>query len=43
NAWKIFWLRSNLKWHSYKPNPVVQRFEEFLEEIASDPFHCFKG
>lgn len=43
DQWKIFWLKSDLKWHTYKPLPGVRYFAEFLEEVAKDPYGCFKG
>ena len=43
NKWKIYWKRSDLKWHRYKPLPVVQDFEEFLNAVSIDAFSCFKG
>ncbi len=39
--WKIFWLRQDLKWHRYEPLSEVSRIEEFLAELAQDPYGCF--
>lgn len=41
--WKIYWLRGNLKWHSYAPRPIVEELEVALEEIMKDSHHCFFG
>ena len=41
--WKIYWKRQDLKWHSYKPAPSVQFFEEFLSVISEDANACFFG
>jgi hypothetical protein len=24
NEWKVFWMRSDLKWHAYSPKPTVK-------------------
>ena len=41
--WKIYWMRQDLKWHSYQPLPEVESIEEFLEEVGRDPSACFWG
>jgi len=43
DVWKIYWMRQDLKWHSYEPLPEVQVIEEFLAEVDSDTHHCFWG
>lgn len=43
NDWKIYWMRSNLKWWAYQPCPTVSTFEEFLEEVDRDEYGCFFG
>jgi hypothetical protein len=43
NHWKIFWQRSDLKWHSYEPLPTVTRLEDFLKAVGEDQYHCFFG
>ena len=30
NSWKIFWMRQDLKWHRYAPDPEVPRLEDFF-------------
>ena len=41
--WKIFWQRSDLKWHSYKPRPTVKSLNDFVNTIEEDKYHCFWG
>jgi len=41
--WKVFWMRQDLKWHSYIPVPTVSHFEEFLELVEKDENACFFG
>jgi hypothetical protein len=43
DVWKIYWMRQDLKWHSYPLLPEVNFIEEFLEEVALDPSACFWG
>jgi hypothetical protein len=43
NCWKIFWLRANLKWFSYTPNPEVTTLQEFIKIIEKDKHSCFWG
>ena len=41
--WKIFWMRADLKWHSYKPKPVVGDVSIFLKTVEEDKHGCFWG
>ena len=41
--WKIYWMRADLKWHKYKPNPEVDDLEGFLSVIEDDRYGCFYG
>ncbi|MFT6895726.1 MAG: hypothetical protein ACJA13_000123 [Paraglaciecola sp.] len=41
NIWKIYWQKSDLKWHKYEPNPTVKLFEEFLSVVGKDQYECF--
>ena len=43
NAWKIFWQRADLKWHSYEPVASVKNIEEFFDAVVNDPHGCFWG
>jgi hypothetical protein len=43
DLWKIFWLRADLKWHSYEPCPTVKTVEEFVELVGKDSLNCFWG
>lgn len=43
NAWKIYWMRSNLKWILYEPKPSVKNLKAFLKLVDEDEYHCFKG
>jgi len=42
-VWKIYWLRQDLKWHSYEPNPTVKQLKNFLEVVKQDSYACFFG
>jgi len=41
--WRVFWLRQDMKWHSYKPVPDVPTIEEFLALVHEDRNACFFG
>lgn len=43
NSWKVFWMRADLKWHSYTPKPTVKRLSEFTKLVEVDQHHCFFG
>ena len=42
-TWKVYWMRADLKWHSYEPTPEVETLEQFLEVLGKDEHHCFRG
>jgi hypothetical protein len=41
--WKIYWMRGNLKWTAYDPQPEVKGIDQFLEIVEQDEYHCFFG
>ena len=41
--WRIYWMRADLKWHSYPPVPQVGSVEKFLVLVAEDKHACFFG
>ena len=41
--WRIFWMRQDLKWHSYQPSPEVATLESVLDIVDRDEFCCFFG
>jgi hypothetical protein len=43
NLWKVFWMRRDLKWHGYDPNPEVSSIEAFLAVIDRDEICAFFG
>ena len=43
NCWKVFWMRRDLKWHGYEPNPEVGTLEAFLNVVDRDEHCCFFG
>lgn len=42
-AWKVYWMRADLKWHAYPPAPVVESLEAFLALVEKDDHACFFG
>jgi Protein of unknown function (DUF3024) len=43
NLWRVFWMRQDLKWHRYEPNPETQSLEAFLAVVGRDEHCCFFG
>lgn len=43
NAWRVYWLRADLKWHLYEPVPEVPGLDGFLSAVEEDPHGCFWG
>lgn len=41
--WRVFWMRHDMKWHSYRPTPDVATIEEFVELVNEDRNSCFFG
>jgi hypothetical protein len=41
--WRVFWLRQDMKWHSYKPVPDVATIEDFSALVHEDRDGCFFG
>lgn len=43
NTWRVFWMRRDLKWHSYEPVPEVRSIEDFCALVSEDAYACFFG
>lgn len=43
DTWKVFWMRSDLKWHAYPISPEVHSVEAFLALVARDEGGHFWG
>ncbi|MDP2024962.1 DUF3024 domain-containing protein [Sulfuriferula sp.] len=43
NIWKVYWMRADLKWHSYPATPTVKTLDAFLAVVAEDKHACFFG
>ena len=39
--WKIYWFKSDMKWHRYDPVPEVKTLEELLAVVGEDEMSCF--
>ena len=42
-VWKIYWMRSNLKWQIYEPNEIVRTIEDAFMAIDCDENGVFFG
>ncbi|MGD2143327.1 MAG: DUF3024 domain-containing protein [Anaerolineae bacterium] len=43
NEWRVYWQRSDLKWHGYEPRPEVDSLLDFLKVVDTDEYGCFWG
>ncbi|ELB2756147.1 DUF3024 domain-containing protein [Vibrio alginolyticus] len=43
DEWKVYWMKSDLKWHSYEPVPEVKTLEVLFEVLEADAYGCFWG
>jgi hypothetical protein len=43
NHWKVYWMRADLKWHSYSPKPTVKTIQAFFKLVDDDSYACFFG
>lgn len=43
NEWRLYWMRSDLKWHLYEPDSKFRTLLAALTVIHSDPHCCFFG
>jgi hypothetical protein len=41
--WRIYWMRQDLKWHSYEPAPSVNSIDAFCKVVDEDSHCCFFG
>jgi len=42
-AWKVYWMRADLRWHGYEPDAEVESLEEFLRLVDEDQYCAFFG
>ena len=42
-VWRIFWMRSDCKWHGYEPCPEVKSLDHALRVMDEDAHCCFFG
>jgi hypothetical protein len=43
DCYKVFWRRSDFKWHSYQPIPTVKTIRDFIHVVSEDQYSCFWG
>jgi hypothetical protein len=41
--WNLYWMRQDLKWHSYEPLPDSATIEKLVAEVDRDPYGAFFG
>jgi heme oxygenase len=42
-AWKLHWMRQDLKWHSYEPYDSNSSLEKVLNAVMQNKLGCFFG
>ena len=42
-VWRVFWMRSDLKWHGYDVCPEVRSLDKFIKLVEDDALCCFWG
>jgi hypothetical protein len=43
NVWKLYWMRQDMKWHSYEMPRGTRTLEALVEEVDTDPHGAFFG
>jgi hypothetical protein len=43
NEWRLYWMRSDLKWHLYEPDGRFKTLLAALVVVDTDPYGCFFG
>ena len=43
DTWRVYWVRADLKWHPYHPEPIVSSLDDFLALVKEDEHACFHG
>lgn len=43
SRWKIYWMRSDGRWHLYRPDREVSTLAAFLRIVERDEYGCFWG
>jgi len=43
NIWKVYWMRSNLKWTRYEPRPKMKDLQAFNKLVDDEKNHYFQG
>ena len=41
--WRLYWMRSDLKWHIYDPSADHRSLRAALEVVRADAYGCFFG
>ena len=42
-VWKTYWMKRDLKWHSYEPKRQVKTIEQVFKVVTEDQYGCFFG
>ena len=43
DQWRLYWMRSDMKWHAFEPTSPTARIEELVIAVDNDEYGCFFG
>lgn len=43
NEWRLYWMRQDLKWHSYEPCAASRNLQDLVDAVDRDEYGCFFG
>jgi len=43
DVWKLYWMKRDLKWHLYEPDPEFDNLEDGLKVVDMDEYCAFWG
>jgi Protein of unknown function (DUF3024) len=43
DEWRLYWMRQDLKWHTYEPSAIHSSLKSALAVVNTDAYCCFFG
>ncbi len=43
DEWRLYWMRRDMKWHTYDPADPTPRIEVLVGAVDNDQYGCFFG
>ena len=41
--WQLYWMRADLKWHVFEPEPLRRRLATLVKVVEDNPYGAFFG